>query len=87
MNIKLPGMDRAQAEQLVAGGAPGLPVLERDAEQHRRAAEGGLKSATAATADAVIDRAPAQMRPRRVATGASNQPVRFLSLYVRARAS
>ena len=46
----LPGMDTRRGREAGAGGAPGLPVLERDARQHRRHADRRLTVARRASA-------------------------------------
>src|SRR3954447_13260693 len=38
LDVTLPQLDEDQAAEIVAASAPGLPVLERDARQHRRRA-------------------------------------------------
>ena len=36
LKVNIPGMDKAEAEELVKAAAPGVPLLEGDAQQHRR---------------------------------------------------
>ena len=56
MEITIPGMDRKQAEELVAGRARRLPVFERDPRQHRRRPERGLRRSVGIAADRPVAR-------------------------------